>query len=145
MNFPIKKSSSGEDHCFTAKVYAHLCDNTHNTVIPIDVLNQHIIDRLLKQPQVILILKFSAYGSLIKHAVCLCPGCANGWPFGAVQNSKLNSRFICGQGHRTTHGIHFFDQMSFADTTNGGINLTVNGVAATTIQWCAFVQAVEVG
>lgn len=32
-----------------------------------------------------------------------------------------------------------------ADTTNGGINLTVNGVAATTIQWCAFVQAVEVG
>lgn len=32
-----------------------------------------------------------------------------------------------------------------ADTTNGGINITVNGVAATTIQWCAFVQAVEVG
>lgn len=32
-----------------------------------------------------------------------------------------------------------------ADTTNGGINLTVNGVAATTIQWCAFVQAAEVG
>lgn len=32
-----------------------------------------------------------------------------------------------------------------ADTTNGGIDITVNGVAATTIRWCAFVQAVEVG
>ena len=31
-----------------------------------------------------------------------------------------------------------------ADATNGGINLTVNGVAATTINWSGFVQAAEV-
>lgn len=32
-----------------------------------------------------------------------------------------------------------------ADTTNGGLNITVNGVAATTIQWAATVRGVEVG
>ena len=32
-----------------------------------------------------------------------------------------------------------------ADTTNGGINITVNGVVATTIQWVATVRGVEVG
>jgi len=32
-----------------------------------------------------------------------------------------------------------------ADTTNGGINITVNGVVATTIQWVANVRGVEVG
>lgn len=31
-----------------------------------------------------------------------------------------------------------------ADTTNGSINITVNGVAATTINWLAFLQGVEV-
>ena len=31
-----------------------------------------------------------------------------------------------------------------ADTTNGGLNITVNGVAATTINWLAFLQGVEV-
>ena len=31
-----------------------------------------------------------------------------------------------------------------ADTTNGSINITVNGVAATTINWLAFMQGVEI-
>jgi hypothetical protein len=51
----------------------------------------------------------------------LGPRCTDSGAFRTVQNTKLNATFIRGQGHGTPQGVNFFDQVAFADTTNGRV------------------------
>jgi hypothetical protein len=57
----------------------------------------------------------------VELAICLRTGSANSGAFGAVQHSKLNAGLVGNPAHKTVHCVYFTDEMTFAQSTDGGI------------------------
>jgi len=68
---------------------------------------------------------------LVGVLVGLGAGALNSRTFGAVQDAKLNAGCIGGTGHQTAEGVDLADQLTLADTPDGGIAAHLgNGIAA---------------
>ena len=91
--------------------------SANNTI----ALDHQIIHRLLEQPEVWLVFQHAPNRRFVQNTVCLCAGGAHGGAFGAVENAELNAPFVRGQGHGAAQGIHFFNQVAFANSTNRGV------------------------
>ena len=114
VDLSIQESARGKHHGCRTKLYARLRNGAHHPI----ALNHQVFYRLLEQPQIRLVFQHRTNGGLVQNAVCLSAGCANGRPFGTVQNTKLDTTLVCGQGHGTAQRIYLFHQMAFADAAN---------------------------
>jgi hypothetical protein len=117
MDAPVQEGARGQHHGPGPEADAYLRDRAHHPV----ALHHQVIDRLLKQPQVGLVFQHASYRGLVQHPIGLGSGGTHGRPFGAVQDAKLDARFVSGQGHGPAEGIDFLDQMPFADAADAGV------------------------
>ena len=60
-------------------------------------------------------------GGFVQNAIGLRTGSAHSWTFRAVQNAKLNTALIGRERHGAAQSVDLFDQMPFADATNGWV------------------------
>ncbi|MCY1527140.1 hypothetical protein D9M68_621970 [compost metagenome] len=113
----VQEGTGGEHHGLGPELQANLGNGTHDTV----ALYHQILDGLLEQPEVWLVLQAATDGFTVQHAIGLGTGRAHRRPLGPIQDAELNPRFVGSQSHRAAQGVDFFDEMAFADPTNGGI------------------------
>jgi hypothetical protein len=117
MDFAVQKGTGGQHHGACADIETNLGSGPNYSV----TLDQEVVDRLLKKPQIRLILEATPNRRAIKNAVSLSPRGAHRGAFARIQNPKLNARFVGGRRHGTAKRIDFFDQMPFTDAANRGI------------------------
>ena len=117
MDLAVQKSPGSQHNGTAAELDAHLRNSTHHPL----TFNQQVVNGLLEQPQVGLVLKHPTNGRFIQNAVGLRPGGAHSWALAGVEDAELDTAFVGGQRHRTTHRIDLFDQVAFADPANRGI------------------------
>ena len=117
MDFAIQKRAGGQHHGARANVESHLGSGPDYPV----ALHQKIVHRLLKEPQIWLILKAASDGCTIKDAVSLSAGGAHRRTLARIQNPKLNPCLVGGRRHGAAERIDFLDQMTLADASNRGI------------------------
>jgi hypothetical protein len=114
MDFAVEEGSRRQHHRARTEADAHLRDSTHHTV----TFDHQIVYRLLKKPQVGLVLEHAADGGFVQNAVGLGAGGAHGRAFGAVEDAELDAAFVGGQRHGPAQCIDLFDQVAFANTAN---------------------------
>ena len=114
VDFSVQEGASRQHHRRRTKLNARLGDRTHHPI----ALNHQVFYRLLEKPQIRLVLQHASNGGLVQNAVRLRTGCAHGWPFRAVQNTKLDTALVCCQGHCASQRVNLFHQVAFADTAN---------------------------
>ena len=114
VDLSIQKSARGKHHGCRTKLYARLRNGAHHPI----ALDHQVFYRLLKQPQIRLVFQHATNGGLVQKAVGLGARCANGRPFGTVQNTKLNTALVCRQSHSPAQCVDFFHQMALANAAN---------------------------
>jgi hypothetical protein len=68
-----------------------------------------------------ILLKNPFHSCSISHLIALGSWCANAWSFRGVKNAELDSCGISVETHGATESINFTDDMTFGQSTNGGI------------------------
>ena len=114
VDFAVQESTGCEHHGFAIEAYAHLRDHASHSV----TFNGQVVAGALEQPQILLIFQPLANGRAVQNPVGLRSSGAHGRAFGAVEDAKLDARFVGGRRHRATHGVDLFDEMAFADAAN---------------------------
>ena len=114
MDTTIEKRARREHNRARAKAYADLCDCADDAI----ALDHQIIDRLLEQPEIRLVFQAAADGSAIQHAIGLRTRGTHGRPFAGVEDTELDTRLVCRDGHGTAQRIDFLDQVPLADATD---------------------------
>jgi hypothetical protein len=112
-----QKGSSGKDDGVRVDSKPQMGDNTYDTISDED----QIVDGLLKYSEVGLVLQCVTNGLAVEGSVCLDSRGAYSRAFARVQGPELNSGMVCGQGHDSSHGVDFPDQMAFTNSTDGRI------------------------
>ena len=114
VNFSVEERPRGQHHGTRAKTDANLRNRADNTL----ALDDQIVDRLLKQPQIRLVLQPMSDRLFVEQAISLRPRGTHSRPFGRVQNPELNATFIGCSRHGAAQRIHFLDEMTFANAAN---------------------------
>jgi hypothetical protein len=114
---PGEEGSHRQHHAGGTKDQADLSDDPGDPAL----LDQEIIHGLLKDIQVRGIFHRGTYRRLIKYAVRLGPCRSHRWPLAGVEDAELDASPVRCPGHQAAQGIDFLDQMSLADSANGGI------------------------
>ena len=117
MHAPIEESARSQYHGMAREADTGLRHHTCDTI----ALQHQIVYRLLKQPQIGLIFECGANGRLVQYTISLRTGGTHSRPLAAVENPKLDTRFIHSQCHGTTQRIQLFHQMAFANAANAGV------------------------
>ena len=117
VDLAVQKCASGEHHGAAAKAHAHLGDGTDHPV----ALDHQVVHRLLKKPQIRLVLQHAADGGFVQDAIGLCTRGAHGRALAAVEDAELDATFVGGQGHGATQSVDLFDQMAFSDAADRGV------------------------
>jgi len=110
MNKAGQEGACGQHHGFRTEAQAQLSDYPVHPVL----FDQQIVHRLLKQPKIWLVFQSRTDRLFVEQAIRLGSCGSHRRAFAGVQDPELDTAFICGGGHSTTQGIHFFDQMPFA-------------------------------
>ena len=98
-----------------------MCDGTHHA-LALAVRRQHqVVTRLLKNPQIGLILQHAANRGFVQNAISLRPRGAHCWAFARIQNAELDACFVRGQCHGAAQGIDLLHQMAFANAADRGV------------------------
>src|SRR5690606_25590759 len=95
MNQSVKECTSGEYNRPSAKLETDLRNRSDDPV----PFQHQVFNRLLENHQIGLVLQNLANRASIKRPIGLSSGSAYSRAFGSVQNAKLDSRLVCGQGH----------------------------------------------
>ena len=121
MHPAVQERAGGQHHRLATEGNAQLGDGARHPVHPTITFHHQIVHRLLKQPQIGLVLQPLADGGFVQHPVRLGPGGAHGRAFAAVQDAELDAGFVGGRRHGATQRVHLFDQMAFADAADGRV------------------------
>ena len=117
MDLAVQKSPGRQHHRAAAKLDAHLRDGAHHAV----ALHHQVVHRLLKQPQIGLVLQHAADGGLVQNAVGLRARGPHGGALAAVENAELDAALVRGQRHGTAQRVHLFHQVALADAADAGV------------------------
>jgi len=107
----------GQHHRPALEHQAHLGAHAGHAV----ALKQQVVHRLLEQIEIGLVFEPLADRLLVQHAVGLGTGGPHRRPLAGIEDAELDARLVGGQGHGATQGIHFLDQMAFADAADGWV------------------------
>jgi hypothetical protein len=117
MNQAAQESARGQDHRAGSENPAiHECDASGSAVPHQDIIHLGFDDAEIGR-----IPDSPLHRRRIKLAVGLTAGTANRWAFAAIENAELDAALVGGPAHEAVKGIDFPDQVTFAQTTNGGI------------------------
>ncbi len=92
----------------------HLRDDATYLIL----LDNQVVRRLLKYPQVRLAFQGVTNGSFVEHAVSLRSGGSNGRPLATVEHAKLDTALVGSGGHGPAQRVDLLDQMALADATD---------------------------
>ena len=117
VNPPAQEGAHGEHHRLGVELQTHLSDHAGDPV----ALHDQVIHSLLEDIQIGLVLQGFTHSSLVQDAIRLAAGGAHGGAFAGVEGAEVDARLVRGMGHKPPQGIHFLDQVAFADTTDGRV------------------------
>ncbi len=117
MDKSTEEGPGGQHHRIREETQTHLGHDTPDLIL----LDDEVVRRLLKYPQIRLVFQSVTNSSFVKHAVSLRSGGSNGWPLAAVEHAKLDAALVGGHRHGPTQRIDFLDQMTLADATDGRV------------------------
>ena len=114
MDAAVEKGAGRQHDGAGSKLQAQL---GHRTDHPVTFQHQ-VVHRLLKQPQVLLVLQSATNRRAVQHAVSLRTRSPNCRPLAAVKNAELDTRFVGGSGHRAAQRVDLLDQVALANATD---------------------------
>src|SRR5450830_1338050 len=117
MDQPGQKSACRQHYRIARKAQPNLSFDTGNAIS----FQRKIINRLLKNQQVISIFKTAADRLFVKQTVSLRARSAHRRALTRIEDAKLNASFVGSRRHRAAQRVDLLDQMSFADAADRGV------------------------
>ena len=117
MDQAIQKGACGEHDRPAAKAQTQLRDGAGHPI----ALDDQVVNRLLKNPQVRLILQAGANGLPVEHPIRLGAGGSHRRAFARIEDAELDTGLIGGSSHRAAQRVDLFDEMTLADTPDRGV------------------------
>ena len=117
MDLAVEERARCQHNRAGAESNPHLRNSTDDAV----ALDHQVIHRLLKQPQIWLILEPMPDRLLIEQTVGLCARRTNSRPFRRIENAELDPALVrCGR-HGAAERVDFLNQMTLADPADGRV------------------------
>ena len=117
VHLAIQKSPGRQNDRLGIEANAHLRNNPGHPV----TVDQQVVARRLKQPQIRLMFQAPPHRGSVKHAIRLSTGSAHSRTLGAVQDLEVNTGFVRSPSHGAAQCIDLFDEVSLADPTDGRV------------------------